>query len=203
MITLFHAPNTRAGTMVWLLEELGVPYELSRVNLKRADGSGAADSANPHPHHKVPALKDGDECIYESAAITLYLTDKYRQVKLGPLPGEPKRGEYLSWLAYRPGVLEPALLMRRFEVKHVYGAMGWAPADDVERHLGAHLASRAFFLGEEFSGADVLVGSAINFMMQFKLMQETSVFKSYAARITARPAFRRMLDVEAKSAQQT
>ena len=203
MITLFHAPNTRAGTIVWLLEELGVPYELNRVNLKRADGSGATDTANPHPHHKVPALKDGEEYIYESAAITLYLTDKYRRVKLGPLPGEPKRGEYLSWLAYRPGVLEPALLMRRFEVKHVYGAMGWAPADDVERHLNEHLASRAFFLGEEFSGADVLVGSAINFMMQFKLMQETPVFRSYVERITARPAFRRMLDAETKSAQQT
>src|SRR5690242_3061518 len=111
MITLYHRPQTRSGSIVWLLEELGVPYETKIVtSLRSPDGSGAVDPANPHPHGKVPALKDGDEFIFESGAITLFLTDKYREKKLGPAPGDAKRGAYLSWLFYRSGVMEPAFL---------------------------------------------------------------------------------------------
>ena len=197
MITLYHSPMTRSASIVWLLEELGVPYETKIVGFRKADGTGERDPANPHPHGKVPALRDGDETIFESSAIALYLTDKYRQKKLGPAAGEPGRGEYLSWLAYRPGVMEPALLCRRFEIKHVYGAMGWAPAAEVEEVINNHLASRNYFLGDEFSAVDILLGGGLNFMMMAKLVAETPVLKAYTARVTDRPAFRKMMD-EAK-----
>src|SRR5580704_17806751 len=100
MITLFHSPMTRSGSIVWLLEELGVPYETKIVGFRRVDGTGARDPSNPHPHGKVPALTDDDELIFESSAIALFLTDKYPEKKMGPQVGQPKRGEYLSWLAY-------------------------------------------------------------------------------------------------------
>jgi glutathione S-transferase len=193
MITLYHSPMTRSASIVWLLEELGVPYETKITTFRKMDGTGARDPANPHPHGKVPALTDGDELVFETSAITLYLTDKYREKKLGPAVGEPQRGEYLSWLAYRPGVMEPALICRRFEIKHVYGAMGWAPAAEVEEVLNAHLASRKYFLGEEFSALDIVLGGGINFMMMAKLIAETPVLSAYAARITDRPAFRKMM----------
>jgi len=201
MITLYHSPMTRSASIVWLLEELGVPYETRIVDFRRADGSGARDPANPHPHGKVPALTDGDDVVFESSAIALYLTDKYRKQRMGPAAGEPKRGEYLSWLAYRPGVMEPALLCRRFDIKHVYGAMGWAPAEEVEQVLNAHLASSsAYFLGEEFSALDILLGGGLNFMMMAKLVAETPVLKAYTGRITSRPAFQRMMQRDAKPA---
>ena len=92
MITLYHSPQTRSGSIVWLLEELGVPYQTRQVTFRKADGTGERDSANPHPHGKVPALQDDGETLFESGAIALYLTDKYRTVKLGPAPGDPKRG---------------------------------------------------------------------------------------------------------------
>jgi glutathione S-transferase len=198
MITLFHSPMTRSGSIVWLLEELGVPYETKIVDFRHADGTGARDPANPHPHGKVPALTDDGETLFETSAIVLYLTDKYREPAMGPRVGEPKRGEYLSWLAYRPGVMEPALLARRFEIKHVYGAMGWAPAEEVEEVLNRHLSSRNYFLGDEFSALDVLLGGGINFLMLAKMIPETPVFKTYAARITDRPAFRKMMERDAK-----
>jgi len=141
----------------------------------------------------VPALEYGDELVFESSAIALYLTDKYRAKPMGPAVGDPKRGEYLSWLAYRAGVMEPALLCRRFEIKHVYGAMGWAPAAEVEDVLNAHLANRTYFLGEEFSSLDILIGGGLNFMMMAKMIAETPVLKAYTARITDRPAFRKMM----------
>jgi glutathione S-transferase len=193
MITLYHSPMTRSSSIVWLLEELGVPYETKIVGFRKFDGTGERDPSNPHPHGKVPALTDGDELIFESSAIALFLTDKYREKKLGPAVGEPKRGEYLSWLAYRPGVMEPALICRRFEIKHVFGAMGWAPASEVEEVLNAHLASHHYFLGDDFSAVDILLGGGINFMMMAKLVAETPVLKAYTARIADRPAFRKMM----------
>jgi glutathione S-transferase len=200
MIALYHSPMTRSASIVWLLDELGVPYETRIVDFRRADGSGARDPANPHPHGKVPALTDGEDVLFETSAIALYLTDKYRERKMGPAVGEPGRGEYLSWLAYRPGVLEPALISRRFNINHVYGAMGWAPASEVEEILNAHLASRTYFLGEEFSALDILLGGGLNFMMMAGMVAETPVLETYAARITARPAFQNMMQRDVKPA---
>src|SRR6185437_7138154 len=98
MITLFHAPKSRSTRFLFLLEELGVPYEVKKVNIRRGDGSGAADPSNPHPHAKVPALQNGDELVFESSAIALYLTDLYPDKDLAPKPAEPGRGQYLSML---------------------------------------------------------------------------------------------------------
>lgn len=198
MIKLYHSPQTRSASIVWLLEELEVPYETKLVTFRRPDGTGSKDPANPHPHGKVPALKDGDELVFEGSAIALYLTDKYRKKKLGPMVGEPKRGEYLSWLAYRPGVMEPALISRRFEVKHVFGAMGWAPADEVEEVLNSHLATRKFILGDDFSAVDILIGGGIYFMLMAKMIKETPVMKAYAERVIDRPAYRKMMDTDKK-----
>jgi len=194
MITLYHSPQTRSASILWLLEELNVPYQTKIVGFRRADGTGAKDPANPHPHGKVPAIEDGGETVFESSAIALFLTDKYPAKKMGPLAGEPKRGEYLSWLAYRPGVMEPALIARRFEIKHVYGAMGWAPADEVEEVLNKHLSSRRYFLGDSFSALDILVGGGMHFLLLAKMIKETPVLSAYAARVTDRPAFRKMME---------
>jgi len=193
MITLYHSPQSRSGSILWLLEELQVPYETKKVDFRHMDGSGKKDPANPHPHGKVPALTDGGDTLFESSAIALYLTDKYRKVKMGPAAGETGRDEYLSWLAYRPGVMEPALLCRRFGIQHVYGAMGWAPADEVEAVLNAHMKGRDYFLGKDFSALDILIGGGIYFMMMAKMMAETPVLKDYTARIIARPAFAKMM----------
>jgi glutathione S-transferase len=197
MLTLYHAPKSRSGTIVWLLEELGVEYDTKVVNIRRGDGSGARDPANPHPHGKVPCLQHDGQRVFEIAAITLYLTDLFPQAKLGPRVGDANRGEYLSWLAYRPGVLEPALMMRRLNVKHIPGTMGWAEAGEVEEVLNSVLSHRQYLLGNEFSAADISVGGTINFMMMFKLMSETPVFKDYTARITSRPAFKLMMEKDA------
>ena len=196
MITLYHSPQSRSGSIVWLLEELEVPYQTRNVGFRKADGSGARDASNPHPHGKVPALTDDGETVFETSAIALYLTDKYRTKNLGPAVGEPKRGEYLTWLAYRPGVMEPAILSRRFDIKHVYGAMGWAPADEVEEVLNKHLASREYFLGDTFSAVDILLGGGLRFLIPAKMVKETPVLKAYSARICDRPAFRKMLEID-------
>jgi len=197
MLTLIHRPQTRSGSILWLLEEIGCPYETKIVTLRGADGKGARDPANPHPHGKVPALVHDGHVVFESAAIALYLTDLFPEAKLGPKVGDPLRGEYLSWLAYRPGVMEPAFLERRLNIPHVYGAMGWGPPEEVEEVLNAHMKGRTWFLGDKFSAADIMIGGGIHFMMLFKMMNETPAMKEYVARLTARPAFQKMMKMDA------
>jgi glutathione S-transferase len=197
MLTLIHKPRTRSGSIVWLLEELGAPYETKIVSTRGADGSGSADPANPHPHGKVPALIHDGRVVFESSAIALYLTDMFPDARLGPRIGEAKRGEFLSWLVYRSGVMEPAFLERRLGTSHIHGAMGWAPPDEVEVLLNQHLSKNKYFLGDDFSAADIMVGGGINFMIMFKMMTETPVLKEYCARIVSRPAFSKMMQLDA------
>ena len=121
----------------------------------------------------------------------------FPDAKLGPRIGDAKRGEFLSWLAYRSGVMEPAFLERRFSIKHVFGAMGWAPPDEVEAVLNQHLSRNKYFLGDEFSAADIMVGGGINFMLMFKMMSETPALRDYCERLVSRPAYLKMMQLEA------
>lgn len=108
MLTLVHAPRSRSSRFVWLLEEIGEPYDIQYVSIRRVDGSGTLDPANPHPHGKVPFLKDGVSTVFEQTAIALYLADKFPDARLGPPIGDSRRGAFLTALAYYSGVLEPA-----------------------------------------------------------------------------------------------
>lgn len=190
MITLFHAPHSRSFRMLWLLEELGVPYELKIVNIRRGDGSGAVDPANPHPHGKVPALTDDGGLIFETPAIALYLTDTFPEKELGPRIGDPKRGVYLTWLAYYTGVIEPSLTAKFLKIHHIYGTFGWAPFDDVIGYLSRAL-EQAYLLGDRFSAADIVIGGSLPLLMSRGIVPESDVLRTYVQRIIARPAHAR------------
>jgi glutathione S-transferase len=193
MLTLIYKPQTRSISIIWLLEEIGASYELKSVTTRTADGKGAVDPANPHPHGKVPALVHDGVVVFEAAAIALYLVDLFPEAKLGPKIGDPRRGALLSWLAYRPGILEPAMMERYLKIQHIDGAMGWARPEEVDATLNRHLSENQYFLGDTFSAADVMMGGAIHYMIMVKSMEETPVLKEYVGRITARPAFQRAM----------
>ena len=151
MITLFHHPRTRSSRFIFLLEELGVPYDIHRIRtLRRPDGTGGIDPENPHPHGKSPALKDGDTLVFESTAIALYLTDRFPQNGLGPVLGDPKRGAYLSWLAYYAGVMEPAWMSAYMKWEIPRGTAGWVPVSEVMDFVNATLEKGPWLLGEKF-----------------------------------------------------
>ena len=92
MLTLYHAPKSRSFRTLWLLEELGTPYEVKRVSIRRGDGSGARDPENPHPLGKVPAIAHDGTLVYEPTAIALYLSDAFPASGLWPKIGEKDRG---------------------------------------------------------------------------------------------------------------
>jgi glutathione S-transferase len=191
MITLYHAPKSRASRFLLLLEELDAPYEVATVDIRRGDGSGALDSHNPHPHGKVPAIRDGETIVYESAAIALYLTDKFPQNDIGPQISDPKRGAYLTWLAYYAGVMEPAWMSAFQKTDVPRGTAGWVKTDEVMELVNATLNKGPYILGEKFSAADVLIATTFKLFMGSPLLPRTELLEAYVNRVTSRPAYAR------------
>lgn len=188
MLTLFHAPKSRSTRMLWLLEELGAPYEVHKVTIRRQGGVGEPDFANPHPHGQVPALRDDGVLITESSAIALYLTDKFRETPIGPAVGDPTRGPYLTWLAYYAGVLEPVITAR------FSGRSGEAEDRSYEimdAQLKGALEKGPWLLGDDFSAADILFISLLQFARQ--MLPPHAVYDDWVARAQARPAFARAI----------
>jgi glutathione S-transferase len=191
MITLYHAPRSRSSRFIFLLEELGVPYEIAKVSIRRGDGSGALDEDNPHPHGKVPAIRDGDTLVYESIAIALYLTDKFPAARVGPVVGDPLRGAYLTWLAYYAGVMEPAWTSAFMKTDVPRGTAGWVKTDEVMELVNATLSKNPYILGEKFSAADILLGTTFQLFMGSPLLPKTDLLETYVQRVVGRPAYAR------------
>ena len=197
MITLYHAPRSRSSRFIFLLEELGAPYEIANVSIRRGDGSGALDEGNPHPHGKVPVIRDGETVVYESIAIALYLTDKFPSAGIGPVVGDPARGAYLTWLAYYAGVMEPAWMSAFMKTDVPRGTAGWVKTDEVMALINATLSKGPYILGEKFCAADILIGTTFQLFMGSPLIEKTPLLEGYVNRVTSRPAYARAQAKEA------
>jgi glutathione S-transferase len=191
MITLFHHPKTRSSRFIFLLEELEAPYTIRQVTVRRADGTGTVDPANPHPHGKVPAISDDGAVVYESPAIALYLTDKFPKNGIGPVVGDAKRGPYLSWLAWYGDVLEPAFMSKFMNTPVPRGTAGWVPVDEAMEHVIKTLTASPYLLGEKFSGADVLYATTFAMFGASPMMPKSHAIEAYVKRCLERPAYTR------------
>jgi glutathione S-transferase len=191
MITLFHAPRSRSTRFIWLLEEIGAPYEIRVVSIRRRDGSGERDVSNPHPHGKVPFIVHDGLQVFESSAIAVYLTDAFPEHGIGPQVGDPDRAAYLTWLAYYAGVLEPAFVSKFMKMELPRGTAGWVDADETMAHVNAALAAGPYLLGERFSAADVLYGSTFALFRSSPMLVKTPGLEAYVERCIARPAYAR------------
>jgi glutathione S-transferase len=108
-LTLYHASPSRSSVALWMLEEVGEPYDIKLIKLSAGDNM-KPDYLAINPMGKVPALRHGDTVITELAAICTYLADAFPGKKLNVPIGTPRRGVYLKWLFFNPGCLEPAVL---------------------------------------------------------------------------------------------
>jgi glutathione S-transferase len=189
-LTLYYHPHSRAAGTLWALEEVGAPYELKVIDiLKGAQKQPEFLAINPMG--KLPALVDGDGVVTESAAISLYLADRYAAGRLAPLLDDPRRGTYLRWSFFAPSVIEPAVMAKGggWEVKEV--AAGWGNYASMMAATQTAIAKGPFLLGDEFSMADVVLGGLLRFLMMFKQIEPTPVFKAYVGRLDGRPAYQR------------
>ena len=191
-LTLYHAAPSRSSVVLWMLEELGQPYDLKLLSLKQGDNL-KPDYLAINPMGKVPALKHGDTIITELAAICTYLADEFPQARLNVPIGTPRRGVYLKWLFFGPGCLEPAVIDRAApRMEEARRAMlGYGDFDTTMNVLAKAVEKGPWLMGERFTAADVVIGANIRWGMIFKMIPERKEFADYAARIAARPAAQR------------
>ncbi len=191
-LTLYHAAPSRSSVVLWMLEELGQPYDLKLLSLKQGDNL-KPDYLAINPMGKVPALKHGDTIITELAAICTYLADEFSQARLNVPIGTPRRGVYLKWLFFGPGCLEPAVIDRAAPRKEEArrAMLGYGDFDTTMNVLAKAVAKGPWLMGEQFTAADVVIGANIRWGMIFKMIPQRKEFTDYAARIAARPAAQR------------
>jgi len=197
MMQLYWCPRTRSATALWLMEETGKPYERVLIDISTG-AQKQADYLAINPMGKVPALKDGEVTLAENAAICAYVAERYPDAKLSPPIGDPLRAKFLYWLFFLPGCIEPAMvqLSTKFEINPV--AAGWGEAQRPFDVLDAALSKGPWLLGENFSAADVAMGSMLNFAVRmFKMVPQRPSFDSYIDRCVARPAFQRAQQIAA------
>jgi glutathione S-transferase len=191
-LTLYHAAPSRSSITRWMLEEIGEPYDIHLLSLSKGDNR-APEYLAVNPMGKVPALKHGDTVITEGAAICAYLADEFPRAKLNVPIGTPCRGVYLKWLFFGPSCIEAAMIDRASPRKEEArrAMLGYGDFDTVMDVTAKAVAKGCFLMGEQFTAADVIVGSTLRWGMMFKLLPERPEFVAYTNRLAARPALQR------------
>ncbi len=197
MMQLYWAPRTRSLRALWMLEEAGVPYESIRLDLVSGEHRQPAFRA-VNPMAKVPALRDGDICVAESAALCAYVAEAVPGAALQPLPGDPRRGRYLQWLFFAAGCIEGAFMHKFQNLTVSETTAGYGSFDRTMTVLEEALADGPWILGDAFSAADVMIGCDLYFGVHvFKIVEPRPAFSAYLDRCTARPAFARAREIDA------
>lgn len=189
-VVVYHHPFSRAAGAVWMLEEVGVPYELRFVDIL-AGGQKAADIVALNPMGKLPILTDDKLVVTELAAIGLYLADRYAAGRLSPALDDPKRGTYLRWSLFSPSVIEPGATAKMNGWAFKEGQVGWGSFTAMIASMESALAGGDYLLGDKFSMADCIFGGTLRYMMMFKMIEPTPAFAAYVERLGARPALKK------------
>ena len=202
MLKLHFAPNSRAGRIVWLLEELSLPYELNAMAFHPKDLK-SDEHRRRHPLGRVPVLDDGDVSIYESGAIVEYVMARHGDGGLKPAVDSPEFPAYLQWFHYCEGMVMPpintimvhsVLLPPDRRNPETLGqaqrllARSVAPVDEA-------LEGREYLAGD-FSAADIMLGHSLFMANRLgQVSDELAHLKAYLGRIEARPAFQKAIQM--------
>jgi glutathione S-transferase len=188
MLTLFHSPNSRSTACMTLLEEMGIRDRVAvkLVTIKRLDGTGGIDAANPHPEGKVPALLHDGRLITERGAIMVHLTTLFPEAGMAPAVGSPLWGDYLSWMSWYQGVLEPVLILDFCKLEHPSLTATFRTPVEATARIKAALVKGPWLLGDKFSAADLLVHSPYAWFKE--ATPDDPLIRDWVERCKARPA---------------
>ena len=191
-LTLYHAAPSRSSVTRWMLEEIGEPYDVQLLSLSKGENR-TPDYLAINPMGKVPTLKHGDTVITEAAAICAYLADEFPRAKLNVPIGTPRRGVYLKWLFFGPSCIEAAIMDRTFPRKEEArrAALGYGDFDTAMDVTAKAVAKGPYLMGDQFTAADVIIGSTLRWGMMFKMVPERPEFTAYTNRLATRPALQR------------
>ncbi|MGA8009117.1 MAG: glutathione S-transferase family protein [Thiomonas sp.] len=188
-LTFYTNPQSRGRIVRWMLEEAGAPYDT--VLLDYASTMKAPEYLAINPMGKVPTLRHGDTVVTEVAAICAYLADAFPQAGLAPESTSRLRGPYYRWLFFAAGPVEAAVSNKALGFVVPPGRermIGYGTFAEVMDTLEGAVSQGDYLLGDQFSAADVYLGSHLGFGMQFGTIARRPAFEHYWARLSARPA---------------
>jgi glutathione S-transferase len=192
---LYWSPQTRSTRALWMLEEAGVEYEREWVDIQNPERDNTPEFLDASPMGKVPALVDGNARMSESAAICLYIADRYAPGTLAPAIDDDRRGKFLYWLMYTPAVVEPSMSEKFNGVEANRYRSGWGDFELMIEILEQGIEGKSWILGDTFTAADVMLGSSVVFMRMFDMLPDSAALGAYADRCLARPAYQRALQL--------
>ncbi|HEY0625493.1 MAG TPA: glutathione S-transferase family protein [Allosphingosinicella sp.] len=196
-ITFYTNPMSRARIVRWMLEEIGEPYET--VVLDYGTTMKAPEYLAVNPMGKVPAIKYGETVVTEGAAICAYLADMFPDRGLAPAPGNPMRGPYYRWLFFAAGPVEAAVTAKALGLlapEDKKAMAGYGTYEDTMNALERAVSGSPYICGEQFTAADVYVGSQIGWGTMFGTIEKRPTFLEYLGRIQSRPAARRANELD-------
>jgi glutathione S-transferase len=200
MITLYYATQSRSIRALWMLEEIGRPYERVKVDIRGRDHP-RPDFLKVSPLGKVPVIVDGETSVAESGAVLLYLTERFPEARLAPPPGDPARGRFLQWLFFAAGVIEPAYVEKLQGLKLAHSTAGWGSFDHVMQVIEQALAPGPWIVGEQFTAVDVLLGVDLYFGQEvMKIVPHSNAIDAYLERCRQRPALHRAIAIDSGEA---
>jgi glutathione S-transferase len=198
---LYHMPQTRGGTTLFMDQELGGVCDLKIINLRKGDGR-TPDYLKLNPMGKIPTLVHRGVVVTEAAAICAYLADLHPEAGLAPAPGDPARGLYYRWMFFAPSVIEPMMLDKLGGVERTNAtAAGHGDYARAMASIELALSRKPWLLGEKFSAADVVMGSTLMFATMFGAIAKDGRIGEYVNQIAARPAHQKMMRMSADQAK--
>ena len=196
-LTLYHNPTSRSAGARILLEVLGVPYAVQSIDF--ASGQNRApEFLAINPLGKLPTLVHDGAVVTEQVAITIYLADRFSSGQLAPALDDPLRGPYLRWLAFYGACFEPALVDHAYKRAPIEAsAAPYRDYDTVIDMVATQLSKGPWLLGERFTAADVLWGTALRWTTGFGIVPKLPAITAYIDRVNALPAFVRAAELDA------
>lgn len=182
---LYYNPRSRATVAKWLLDECDAQYEIMPIDLTKGEHK-TPEFLKINPAGKLPALVDGDCKIFETAAICLYLGDKFPQAKLAPAISAPERGRYLSLMVYSTSQLEPAMGDALLKVEWL-PQRGWSDFATAQNVIEGELGKGPYMFGDWFTAADIMIGSMFIWKRIFGAPPSRPAIEAYVDRLLARP----------------
>jgi glutathione S-transferase len=192
-ITLYHSPASRAFTAYWMLEELGVPFSVKTVDIRKGEQKAPA-YLKLNPAGKVPTLTDGAVVVSENPAIAIYLADRYGYGTLAPRMEDADRGPYLKWMVFSTAVVDPVATLHEQKIDLPGFNVSFGAFDDMVQVVTGVLKDREYLVGKRFTAADVVLGGTLSRLLYQKVLPEDPVLLDYNGRLTVRQAFQRAAD---------
>ncbi|MEM8918124.1 MAG: glutathione S-transferase family protein [Pseudomonadota bacterium] len=200
MIKLHHLEFSRSTRIIWLLEELGVEYEMVRHQRHPETMRAQADLAAIHPLAKAPtAIIDGN-LMMESGAIIEYILEQYGEGKLAPAPGSKDRAEFLEWLHFAEGTLANPVIVQMLAPRFGGLGEGYAPFVEAEvvkllDYVEDHLGNREYIVGDGFTGADINIMYVIELAMAAGMLANRPASADYGKRMMARDGYKKAIEL--------